>query len=219
MEDKVANFRNHYEECENAVRLYSRHIENGHVLDIGSNVGFFSEAILRNLNYKSVHLFEPSKEYLEYSRKSLSRYDNVYFNNYGLSNREETKTLLKCPDSNLGWNTFLVKDPYQPDSFVERMVKEECVLKELDDYEIEKVDFIKIDVEGFENKVLEGGMKLILRHKPSILIEVGWGTRHPNWSDCEEQYNKLFDAGYKRVAFTEHTEDILFEPTLSDSPS
>lgn len=89
------------------------------------------------------------------------------------------------------------------------------MLRKLDDYEIEKVDFIKIDVEGLEYKVLEGGMKLISNHKPYILIEVGWGTRHPEWSDCEKQYNKLFDIGYKRVTFSDQTEDILFEPMSS----
>ena len=39
------------------------------------------------------------------------------------------------------------------------MIKEECILKKLDDYEIDIVNFIKIDVEGFEDKVLEGGIE------------------------------------------------------------
>jgi len=212
MENKVINFRYHYNECENIVKKYSKYIDNNHILDIGSNVGFFSEAILRNLNYKSIHLFEPSKEYLEYSKNLLLQYSNIYFNNYGLSNKEETKTLFKCSDSNLGWNTFLNKDPNQCNNFVDKMIKEECILKKLDDYEIDIVNFIKIDVEGFEDKVLEGGMNLISKHKPYILIEVGWGTKHPNWSDCKKQYNKLFNIGYKEVIFNDYTEDILFEP-------
>ena len=212
MNNKVNNFRFHYDECKSMVKKYSKYIDNNHILDIGSNVGFFSEAILKNLNYKSIHLFEPSKEYLEYSKNSLSQYNNIYFNNYGLSNKEEIKTLYKCPSSNLGWNTFLKKDPNQCDTFFEKMIKEECILKKLDDYEIDVVNFIKIDVEGFEDKVLEGGMNLISKHKPYILVEVGWGTKHPNWKDCEKQYNKLFDIGYKKIIFKDYTEDILFEP-------
>ena len=35
---------------------------------------------------------------------------------------------------------------------------------------------------------------------------------HPNWEDCEKQYNKLFDIGYKKIVFKNCTEDILFEP-------
>lgn len=36
---------------------------------------------------------------------------------------------------------------------------------------IEKVDFIKIDVEGFEIDVLRGGRETIERLKPSLLVE------------------------------------------------
>jgi FkbM family methyltransferase len=212
MDDVIRNFRSHYYECENIVKKYNIYIENSDILDIGSNIGLFSEAIVKNTNYKSIHLFEPSKEYYEHSKKLLQNYDNIFFNNYGLSNIANTKTLYKCAGSNIGWNTFLEKDPNQPNDFINNMIKENCVLKKLNDYEIDNVDFIKIDVEGYENKVLDGGMHLISKYKPYILIEVGWGTNHPNWEECEKQYNKLFDIGYKKVIFTNDTEDILFEP-------
>jgi hypothetical protein len=87
MENKVNNFRMHYYNCELIVKKYSKYIKNNHILDIGSNVGFFSEAILKNINYKSIHLFEPSKEYFEYSKHLLLKYNNIYFNNYGLRNK------------------------------------------------------------------------------------------------------------------------------------
>jgi hypothetical protein len=63
---------------------------------------YFSEAIIKNTNYKSIHLFEPAKEYYEYSKELLKTNDNVYFNNYGLSNTQEIKTLYKCATSNIG---------------------------------------------------------------------------------------------------------------------
>jgi FkbM family methyltransferase len=212
MDIAVKNFRGHYFLCEDIVKKYKKYIQNGVILDIGSNVGFFSEAIIKNTNYKSLHLFEPSADYYEYSKTLLKDSKNIYFNNYGLSSIDDTKTLYKSPNSNIGWNTFLEKDPNQPDYFINYMIKETCSLKKLDDYKIDNVDFIKIDVEGFEHKVLEGGMNLISKYKPYILIEVGWGTKHPNWEECEKQYNKLFDIGYKKVIFKNHTEDILFEP-------
>jgi len=209
---KVSKFRNHYFECEKIVKKYNNVINDSHIMDIGSNVGFFSEAIIKNLNYKSIHLFEPSKEYYEYSKKILNNYNNIYFNNYGLSDKNEKKILYKCSKQNIGWNTFLKKDPYQNDNFINTMKKEICVLKKLDDYKINKLDFIKIDVEGFENKVLAGGMNIISKFKPFILIEVGWGTNHPNWKEVEKQYIKLFELGYKKIVFKNYTEDILFEP-------
>ena len=210
--DKVKNFRGHYNLCEGTVKKYIEYIKNSDILDIGSNVGFFSEAIIKNTTYKSIHLFEPSKEYYEHGKHLLQHYNNIYFNNYGLSDTEDIRILYKSPTDNIGWNTFLEKDPNQPNNFIDYMTKEECILKKLDDYEIDNIDFIKIDVEGFENQVLKGGMNLISKYKPYILIEVGWGTNHPNWKDCEKQYNKLFELGYKKVIFKDYTEDVLFEP-------
>jgi FkbM family methyltransferase len=170
-----------------------------------------------NVAYKSIHLFEPSKEYYEYSVSLLKGKENIYFNNHGLSDTDTMLTLYKSRDNNIGWNTFLTKDPNQHDGFIYSMDTESCRLKRLDDYVIDNVDFIKIDVEGFEHKVLEGGMNLIAKYKPYILIEVGWGTNHPCWNECEKQYNKLFELGYKRVTFTQNTEDILFVPISRDN--
>ena len=41
----------------------------------------------------------------------------------------------------------------------------------LDNYSFEKVDFLKIDVEGFEYEVLNGAEKTISKFKPRIIIE------------------------------------------------
>ena len=64
--------------------------------------------------------------------------------------------------------------------------------------------------------MLEGGLNLIAKYKPYLLVKVGWGTKHPNWKECEKIYNKLFEIGYKKVSFNNYTEDILFEPILDN---
>lgn len=50
-------------------------------------------------------------------------------------------------------------------------------------------------------KVLEGGLNFIKKHRPYLLIEVSWGTNHPNWEECLLQYNKLFKMGTRNVCF------------------
>lgn len=51
-------------------------------------------------------------------------------------------------------------------------------LRPLDSYEFEKLSVLKIDVEGFEDFVLEGARQTILKHKPVIFIEIMGGH---NW--------------------------------------
>lgn len=44
-------------------------------------------------------------------------------------------------------------------------------LRTLDSLELQKVDFIKIDVEGYEYFVLQGGLNTIRKFKPQIILE------------------------------------------------
>ncbi|MDE1770973.1 MAG: FkbM family methyltransferase, partial [Thaumarchaeota archaeon] len=49
-------------------------------------------------------------------------------------------------------------------------VERDC--KKIDNMDIVKPDFMKIDVEGFELDVINGALETIRKYKPSIFIEV-----------------------------------------------
>lgn len=191
------------------------------ILDIGSNVGDFSKKIIENIPYKHIHLFEPVKKYYLQGKESLQTHNNLSFHNIALGSSNERKKIYICNTGNNGWNTLLIKDPYQYDDFYNYMDNEDVEVKRLDDYlnNIEQLDFIKIDVEGFECEVLEGAFDLIRKFKPYILIEVGWGNKHPNWLKNLRTYQKLFDIGYEEqdLNFSE-TRDVLFTPSLTKLP-
>ncbi|MCX6546773.1 MAG: FkbM family methyltransferase, partial [Acidobacteria bacterium] len=61
----------------------------------------------------------------------------------------------------------------------------------LDDFQLERVDFIKLDVEGFESKVLEGGTETIARCHPIMYIE------NDRAEKSAELIQRLFDMGYR----------------------
>ena len=68
----------------------------------------------------------------------------------------------------------------------------------LDEFEIPDVDYIKIDVEGFEEKVIKGGMKTIEASWPLIVIE-----QNEVSLPGDDQYaarNYLESIGYEHVA-------------------
>ena len=46
-----------------------------------------------------------------------------------------------------------------------------CHLKKLDSYQFNKLDFIKIDVEGSEWQMIDGAIKTITLHRPVIILE------------------------------------------------
>lgn len=73
----------------------------------------------------------------------------------------------------------------------------------LDDFQLERVDFIKLDVEGFESKVLEGAAETIARCHPIMYIE------NDRAEKSAELIQRLFDLGYRLWWHT----PPLFSPT------
>lgn len=210
--DKFAE--SHYKNCLKMVDDHKSYLKDSSIIDVGSNIGLFSKAIAETISYSHIHLFEPSKEYFEESKKILKNFSNITFNNFGLSDEDTSLTLHKSKDNNIGWNTLYERDPLQNERFFEQMDHEDVKVVKLDDYyeDIDSVDFIKIDVEGYERNVLEGSWNLIEKFKPYILVEVSWGTNHPDWNLNIQTYEKLFSLGYERVDFNSSTKDILFKP-------
>lgn len=93
----------------------------------------------------------------------------------------------------------------------------------LDDWtkskDIQKIDFIKIDVEGNEMKTLVGGKNTIQQFKPTLMVEMEQRHREqPIWNEISEVESWGFDANYlNRKTFTleKLTEEILLK-NISD---
>jgi len=215
--------RDHFlEHLETVSRLHHILKHSKVILDVGSNIGLFSYAIKQLEEDCQIHLFEPVQYYLLYSKKLLGEMGNdIIFNQKGVSDVPGQLTIYKSTNENIGWNSYLLSDPFQKKGVlpIEQMVSEITEVITLDQYcqenNINKIDFVKIDVEGYEHKVLKGFMSTLrkLDQKPYLYIEVGWGTRHPNWDEANSIYQELFELGYQRVEFTNKTQDILFKPS------
>jgi FkbM family methyltransferase len=218
MSDAVLqNFsRRHQVACDNLVNSVKRLIPPGSVvLDVGSNVGLFMNSVLKVCPDATLHCFEPVKKYYDISVDKFKGTPNVFINNVGLSNKKEEKTIFLDTTNNPGWNTYIEEETQS------NMARESTSLITLDEYckenKLTKIDFIKIDTEGFEAYILEGFLTTLasLEKKPYLLIELGWGTRHPHWAYAVKVFEKLFTMGYKRndtIYKITGTTDILFEP-------
>jgi hypothetical protein len=73
-------------------------------------------------------------------------------------------------------------------------VKLQVPVRTLDEFSIDPVGFIKIDVEGHELEVLAGGMTTIAANLPALLIEVEEQHRA---GSREEVIRRLRPFGYK----------------------
>jgi FkbM family methyltransferase len=115
------------------------------VFDVGSRDDVDYLIIKPNIK---LHIFEPNPVFLDELKTNLKGRDkNVTINEYGLGNREGRFAY------SAGSETFTKPD------------EKGILVRRLDDYVEEKgikyIDFLKIDTEGWDYKVLEGASKTI----------------------------------------------------------
>jgi FkbM family methyltransferase len=127
--------------------------------------------------------------YLE-ENLTLNNVKNVKIEKVFLSDKKENVTLWTSASGCNNTRTIA--------TMFKGAVKESMVeTTTLDDVLSEKVDFIKIDTDGSDAKVILGGKQLINKYKPVILFEI-CGTRTKEYeSTLNEAVSYLEDMGYR----------------------
>lgn len=131
----------------------------GLCLDIGANFGVMTQALEAN-GFECI-AFEPQP----YVFKILEKNVKLAYN-YGLGEVAGVFQMPKIFDgdrANYGGNAILDHEVLGATIEIE--------VKTLDSFNFENVGFMKIDVEGFEEKVLQGGIETIKRCRPVMYIE------------------------------------------------
>tara|TARA_A100000164_G_C21920957_1_gene780645 strand:- start:1265 stop:2017 length:753 start_codon:yes stop_codon:yes gene_type:complete len=140
---------------------------------------------------KCVHAFEPNPVIFHELEKYLpSIISNIKLYNYALSDQNGKKNLkipIRDPKAyktnyeeyyRMGLATIHEKNTF------ENFDKFEIKCMRLDDLKLtNKISFIKIDVEGHEIEVLNGGKTLIQKFKPNLMIEIEQNHSKNNMKD------------------------------------
>lgn len=167
----------------NDIHLSLNKKQNPTIFDVGANKGQSIIRFKKLFPGSKIHAFEPiEKEFL--NLKSKFKNDNlVILNNYALGENEEEKDFHIT--ANTGNSSFYKLNPNtkwlkirskqfntEPDKFTTEIKK--VKIKTLDDYcknnNISKIDILKIDCQGYEDKVLMGSSKM-LENKLINIIE------------------------------------------------
>ena len=149
-------------------------------LDIGANVGEWARPLAKK--FDKVICFEPNPNFRNCFEKNINE-DNVILHPYGLSTHAHTAEQGQN-DTHLN---FVVGDTAPRDGDIE------C--RSLDSFELTDVDYIKIDVDGFEIPVLQGAQETLRRNNPVINIEMKERKRP---KIVEESRRILRNLGYNR---------------------
>lgn len=140
--------------------------------DIGSNWGHFSMYAAALPNYSGpIHAFEPIEETFSDLHAwviQAGQEKRVSCHNIALSDSDGTAQMGVVPGS-----SGLASLARDQDQDSEKHKVQACRLDSLD---YPKPDFIKLDVEGYENEVIQGGMNALTAKKPMMMFE-NWVTK------------------------------------------
>lgn len=170
-------------------------------IDIGANLGWYTVHLARLVGENgSVVAFEPRDDLHHYLVKTVDENGlaNVTVHRLALGATKSERVLRwHTKDDNPGSTHFSPRVPPEDEGFGVFSYQETTV-RTLDASVRQRVDFIKIDVEGAEKMVFDGAERILRHDRPVILSEMSPGLlRQVSNIDIEEYFAYLRSRNYR----------------------
>jgi FkbM family methyltransferase len=145
------------------------------VVDGGANIGFFTVPVAHRTQGRGTRIvaFEPQRQLFQALGGSLALngYNHVYLHNCGIGSEPGIAELPAVDYSevqdfgtvSLSNETTVAEDGWMNDRVVD--------ITSIDAMSLPRLDFFKLDVEGYEVPALTGAIKTIKQHRPWIWVE------------------------------------------------
>jgi len=134
-------------------------------VDCGANFGYNSVVMGKLVDDGNLVCFEPQRVVYEQLRKNLDANNIVDYKSYCMCVGETSESVeLNVVNYEASWVNI------GDTSIGSGGEKSETI--RIDDLNLDQLDFIKIDVQGYEMSVLRGAEKTISRFHPSIFVEL-----------------------------------------------
>lgn len=181
---------------------YKQHIpEGGIVIDVGASLGDTAVTFSEMVGPKGfVYALEPQHDVFECMSYNTRHCPNVIPMSFGLGDKVERVSVVR-DHNNVGA------------SRLEHTDSRECVdVSTMDSLIIGRLDFIKIDAEGWEPLILDGAVLTINRFRPAMLIEVNtWPLGKMNFTPMDI-WTRLDKLNYHYEKFEGPYGDVLCLP-------
>ena len=183
-------------------------------IDIGANLGYYTRPLADIVGSEGrVYAVEPVPVIFEVLKRNVAGRKNVTLLNYALGSEE--RTIEMANDSVAAAGYFGTGRNFVSDGELSgEAIKFTAEMRRGSELfaELERVDFIKCDIEGYERVVIPEMRAIIERHHPTVLIETDGETRHEIIEMFTQMgYRAYMLEGGKEVALDAASDkDIIF---------
>ena len=192
--------QNHHPELE---RLFAPMIAaDATIADVGAHAGQFSKMFARLAPAGRIFAFEPAS----YARAVLApalrwnRFERVTVEPYGLSDAPghfELSTPLKRGRAEVGYGLAHLGTDDDPRPMRVETIEVRTLDAFAESQKLTRLDFLKADVEGWEARMLAGGMKTLAALKPKLFLEIVQSSLNRANSKAEDIFALLAPLGYR----------------------
>lgn len=173
---RIASDDNYLEHIRNGfepemVKVFTHLISReAHIYDVGANIG--CTALLFGALGAKVTAFEPSPSTFGFLTRNVSRsgLDNIELRNFALGAAPGNLELTFAPSNRSGG--FVSNQTKASAGHVSERIEVKTLDEVVRTERPHRLDFIKIDVEGFEQSVISGGRQALSRFTPVVVLEM-----------------------------------------------
>ncbi|RPI74447.1 MAG: FkbM family methyltransferase [Desulfobacteraceae bacterium] len=190
-------------------------------VDVGANIGLFTLIAAEHVGPQgNVFSFEPTRKIYNQllENVTLNEFKNVHCIRKALSDSDDIRPLFVATDGFDDYNSFA--KPLTATAFTVEKVT--CLT--WDSFAAQedltgKVAMMKIDVEGWETRVLKGGASFF-QHADAPLLQVEFTDEASIAADssCRRLYHLLEEFGYKIFRYDHRRRDIIPDPLREHYP-
>jgi len=168
------------------------------VYDIGAASGVVARCLAKLANVREIHAFEPLPSAFQELRRHLEPYSNVFAYNVALGDMDASQFMWvypQCRDA----SSLLHMLPQNPPETVTQQVSVVTLDAFAKKHRLPSPDVVKIDVQGYEDRVIRGGRETIAKARYCI-VELNLVQVYENSPLFSDVYAQLAELNFSLVA-------------------
>lgn len=181
-------------------QLYNSLYNIKNIIDVGANFGYHSLLFARECS-ENVYSFEPQIQNFELLKENvkINGIKNIILHDYACG---DENCFIKMPIFDCDYTINMADITPNLNIDNKYSISKSIIL---DEYNFShKIDLIKLDVQGWEKKVLMGATNLLKKHKPILIVEFEYFQLKKTNTTCKELFDFIREQDYY-IFYLEYT--------------